>query len=59
METETLHFEQQAVKTAEQELEEALKVFESQLNTYRATAGSLLYQTNEYINKRNTWLEKF
>lgn len=58
MATETLHFEQQAVKTAEQELEEAIKAFESQLSTYRAKANSLLYQTTEYVSKRSFWLEK-
>ena len=58
MATETLHFEQQAVQTAEKELEEAVKAFESQLNTYRATAGSLHYQTEEYMNKRKFWLDR-
>ena len=58
MATETLHFEQQAVNTAEQELEEAVKAFESQLNTYRAKANSLLRQTTEYADKRSFWLEK-
>ena len=58
MATETLHFEQQAVSTAEQELEEAIKAFESQLSTYRAKANSLLHQTTEYVEKRSFWLEK-
>lgn len=58
MATETLHFEEQAVATAERELEEAKKAFEDQLNVYRATADSLYYQTNEFRNKRSFWLEK-
>lgn len=58
MATETLHFEEQAVETAERELSEAKKAFDDQLNTYRATADSLFYQTSEYISKRKFWLEK-
>lgn len=58
MATKTLHFEEQAVETAERELSEAKKAFEEQLSVYRATADSVIYQTNEYLSKRKFWLEK-
>jgi hypothetical protein len=57
MATETLHFEEQAVETAQRELNEARKAFEDQLKVYKAAADKLFSETNEYVSKRRTWLE--
>lgn len=57
MATDTLHFEEQAVETAQRELREAREAFEEQLGIYKTAADELYQQTSQYMAKRRTWLE--